>query len=72
MRIWMLAALVKKIDPTKNTAAASVGASEVVRLIGTPTAKHAEPIANSHPIHRVARSDGVGTAQIVGADTRAG
>jgi hypothetical protein len=61
----MLAADVKKIEPAKYVAAATVGDSEVARLSGTPTAKHAEPIANSHPIQRVARSDGVGTGVIV-------
>jgi hypothetical protein len=65
----MVAAHVKKIDPTKKTTAAAVGDREVSRLMGTPAAKQADPTAKSHPIQRMARSDGEGTAQIVGPDT---
>ncbi len=66
----MVAAVVKKIEPTKYVAAATVGSSDVAKLIGTPTAKHADPIAKSHPIQDVARKEGVRTAAIVGSPTR--
>ena len=62
----MVAAVVKKIEPTKYVAAATVGSSDVAELIGTPTAKHADPIAKSHPIQlsgRLAQALG-GQAQL--------
>ena len=68
--IWMVAAVVKKIEPTKYVAAATVGSSDVAKLIGTPTAKQADPTAKSHPIQDVARREGVRTAAIVGSPTR--
>jgi hypothetical protein len=38
-----------------------VGDNDVAKLMGTPAAKQAEPIAKSQPIQDVARSDGMGT-----------
>jgi hypothetical protein len=58
---------VKKIEPTKKIDAPTIGDQEVLRLMGTPTAKQVEPTTKSHAIQAVARSDGVGTGGSYGA-----
>src|SRR4051794_28712988 len=54
-RSWRAAADVKKIDPTKNTRASTVEPTHSTNPGNGPTKKHAEPMANSTPIHHPAR-----------------
>ena len=56
-RICTLDADVKKIEPTKKTAAATVGARDCTWLRGTPAAKQADPTTKSQPIQAIGRND---------------
>src|SRR6476659_391333 len=51
--IWSSAADVKKTEPAKKTAASTSEPTSSTKPGSGPTRKHAEPIANSTPIHRV-------------------
>ena len=58
-----VAALVKKIEPAKNTAASATAPTSWTKPGNGPTTKHAEPMANSTPIHQE-RCRGAHTRQL--------
>ena len=54
-RYCSAAAAVKKSEPAKNTAASAPAPTSATKPGNGPTAKQAEPTANSTPIHHEAR-----------------
>src|SRR4051812_22699242 len=54
-RHWSAAAVVKKIDPTKNTSASTREPTSSTKPGSAPTVKQAAPTANSTPIHHEIR-----------------